>query len=117
MPDLERLQSTLDEIAGTVDWALKWMAFLEDETNFDPQSDRPILETEAARLRVVADWFQAESATRPRAADGISLLTRLGNAMKGRWLPDPNVEQVSQETEAARGERERRERAREESSR
>jgi len=56
MPDLERLQNTLDEIAETVEWAAGWLTYLEtEELRGIGASDRAVLAANAARLRTVAD--------------------------------------------------------------
>jgi len=56
MADSERLQTTLDDIAGTVEWASEWIEELEDEAfRGDAGSDLPILVAQGKRLRAVAD--------------------------------------------------------------
>jgi hypothetical protein len=56
MPDYQRLQRTLDEVAQTVEWAAGWIEYLEDEElNGIGVSDREILRADIRRLRLVAD--------------------------------------------------------------
>jgi hypothetical protein len=56
VPDYERLQATLDDIAGVVEWAVGWLEYLEEnEVRGIGTSDRAILKAESERLRVVAD--------------------------------------------------------------
>ena len=56
MPDYQRLQTTLDEIIESVDWAAGWIEYLEEEeVRGIGTSDLDILKAELARLRVVAD--------------------------------------------------------------
>lgn len=122
-PDLERLQTSLDDIAGTVAWAAKWIGHLEDdEIRFEPHSDRPILEAEVDRLRAVADalvpgrvrdsstgrrWYLAPDDVRQRELDNEVVLDEA----------DRKVERMAAETNAARDEAERSERRREDERR
>lgn len=55
MPDYERLQGTLDDIAGTVDWAAGWLEYIETEELRLGTSDLEVLKAELTRLRLVAD--------------------------------------------------------------
>lgn len=111
--DLERLQGTLDDIASTVEWAVKWLEYLEaEELRFDPDSDRLVLEAEGNRLRVVADavlpdrvrdpasgrrWYLAPDDARQRADDVESALD----------AADAEVKRAAQVVEGRRRESER----------
>ncbi len=122
-PDLERLQTTIDDIAATVAWAAEWIGHLEDdEIRFEPHSDRPILEAEANRLRAVADalvpgrvrdsttgrrWYLAPDEVRQRELDAEAVLDEA----------DREVERVAAETNAARDRAELSERRREDERR
>jgi len=56
MPDYQRLQTALDEIAESVEWAAGWIEYLEEnEVRGVGTTDLAILKAELARLRVVAD--------------------------------------------------------------
>ncbi len=122
MADLERLQTTLDEIAEMVEWAAEWLETLEDEVSFAQNTDRPILEAEAARLRLVADalvpgrvrddtsgqrWYLAPDEASQRAA-------RLEGALD---RADREVERIGRETEERRAAAEHRDRRHQEDNR
>jgi hypothetical protein len=80
--DHERLQTILDDIAGTVEWAAGWLEYLEEnEVRGVGTSDLGILKADVARLRIVADalvpgrvrdtssgrrWYLAPDETGPR---------------------------------------------------
>ena len=55
VPDYERLQGTLDDIAGTVEWAASWLEYLETEEVRVGTTDLDILKADLARLRIVAN--------------------------------------------------------------
>lgn len=56
MPDYQRLQTALDEIAESVEWAAGWIEYLEEnEVRGMGTTDLEILKADLARLRVVAD--------------------------------------------------------------
>ena len=56
MPDYERLQTVLDEIAGTVEWAAGWLEYLEEnEVRGIGTSDLKVLKVDLRRLQIVAD--------------------------------------------------------------
>lgn len=110
-PDYERLQTALDDVAGTVEWAAKWIEILEEDTDFGT-SDLAVLKAEAARLRAIADalvpgrvrdpssgrrWYLApdEVAARERILEG---------ALEQR---EQEVDRVSGELDAQRREEER----------
>ncbi|MDP8904041.1 MAG: hypothetical protein M3N29_01770 [Chloroflexota bacterium] len=122
MPDLERLQSTLDDVANMVEWAVRWLEVLEDEVSFADDSDRPLLEADAKRLRAVADALLPDRVRDPAsgrrwylAPDDAQL--RAASIDKALDDADSEVEQVlahlaerrraAREREARRKERER----------
>lgn len=54
-PDYEHLQSSLDDVAATVEWAAGWIEYLEENEVRVGTSDLAILQAELRRLQVVAD--------------------------------------------------------------
>lgn len=131
-PDLERLQTTLDDIAGTVAWAAEWIGHLEDEEiRFEPHSDRPILEAEANRLRAVADalvpgrvrdsttgrrWYLAPDDVRQRELDAEAVLDEADRAVE-RVAAETNTARDRAEVSERRRQDERREREAQEAGR
>lgn len=55
MPDYEELQTRLDAIADTVEWASDWLEYIEENELRVGISDRELLKADAERLRLVAD--------------------------------------------------------------
>jgi hypothetical protein len=58
MTDQVRLQTTLDEIAEMVAWAIEWIDEMREVEPDEDLSDMPALRAELARLRVVADGLE-----------------------------------------------------------
>jgi hypothetical protein len=112
MADPERLQETLDEIAGTVEWATGFLDYLEDREVRIGVTDLEILKAELDRLRVVADAVLPGRVRDPRsdrrwylAPDDVAQRTReLEQALDGA---DREVAAAGARVTAAR-ERERR---------
>jgi hypothetical protein len=121
--DLERLQTTLDSIAGTVEWAAGWIDHLEsEEIRFDAHSDQPILAAEVERLQAIADalvpgrvrdsstgrrWYLAPDDVRQRERELVAALD----------AADRRVAKVAAETQAERRDDERSDQRREEERR
>jgi hypothetical protein len=55
VPDYEEIQTRLDDIADTVDWASGWLEYIEENELRLGISDRELLRADADRLRLVAD--------------------------------------------------------------
>lgn len=116
--DAERLQSTLDDIADSVEWGADWITYLEDEEVRVGTSDREILRAQVPRLRLVADAVLPGRIRDERtgrrfylAPDDVAARARgLGEALDDA---DREVARVQREVEATRAEEERRKERRE----
>lgn len=97
MPDYERLQNALDDIAGSVEWAAGWIEYIETEEVRLGTSDLEILKADLARLRVVVDslvpgrvrdpssgrrWYLAPDEAGPRELDLERALQRADREVK-----------------------------------
>jgi hypothetical protein len=138
MPDYERLQGTLDDIAGTVDWAAGWLEYLETEEVRVGTSDLEVLKAELTRLRLVADslvpgrvrdpetgrrWYLAPDEAKPRELALEAALERadaevdhaLDHVVKQREEEDRH--EVERKEERQRGDEERQQRQQQEQER
>jgi hypothetical protein len=120
MPDYQRLQTTLDDIAQSVEWAAGWIEYLEEnEVRGIGTSDLEILKAELVRLRVVADallparvhdsssasrWYLAPDEEGPRERRLEQLLDE-ADAEAGRQFK--HVREERREEERRKQERER----------
>ena len=68
MVDGERLQSTLDEVADSMEWAAGWIEYLEENEVRVGTSDLDVLKANVARLRVVSDAVLPARVRDPRSA-------------------------------------------------
>jgi hypothetical protein len=84
VPDYEELQTRLDDIADTVEWASGWLEYIGENELRIGVSDRELLKADAERLRLVADalvpgrvrdpnsgrrWYLAPDEAGPREQD------------------------------------------------
>jgi hypothetical protein len=121
VPDYEALQTRLDDIASTVEWASGWLEYLEEnEVRGIGTSDRELLAAEVERLRLVADalvpgrvrdpssgkrWYLAPDEAGPRE---IELERSLATADRKVDQTDERLRRERAEEQQEREEREER---------